>query len=121
MDSSMIPNAATRQSRLLSASDDRPAQLPQNTLNKKKARKMAGQGQKPQSGGGGQENKQVGARIQASKKVRGMEKDSPAVRLSKTLSWLLRHGAQSDGLAIRADGYVNVTDLVCFLLAFLCC
>ncbi|KAJ3756189.1 phosphotransferase KptA/Tpt1, partial [Lentinula raphanica] len=34
------------------------------------------------------------------------------VRLSKTLSWLLRHGAQSEGLAMRPDGYVKVVDLL---------
>ncbi|KAJ4470152.1 KptA family-domain-containing protein [Lentinula aciculospora] len=45
-------------------------------------------------------------------KLRGLPKDSPAIRLSKTLSWLLRHGAQSEGLAMRADGYVKVADLL---------
>ncbi|KAF9077995.1 KptA family-domain-containing protein [Rhodocollybia butyracea] len=47
-----------------------------------------------------------------SEKLRGLPKDSPAVRLSKTLSWLLRHGAQGEGLKMRADGYVKVTDLL---------
>lgn len=46
-------------------------------------------------------------------KLRGLEKDSPEVRLSKTFSWLLRHGAQGEGLPMRKDGYVKVTDLVC--------
>ncbi|ETW79252.1 hypothetical protein HETIRDRAFT_242589, partial [Heterobasidion irregulare TC 32-1] len=32
--------------------------------------------------------------------------------LSKTLSWLLRHGAQSEKLPMRADGFVRVQDLV---------
>lgn len=50
-----------------------------------------------------------------SSKLRGLEKDSPEVRLSKTLSWLLRHGAKGEGLPMREDGYVKVTDLVCFL------
>ncbi|KAJ3780524.1 KptA family-domain-containing protein [Lentinula aff. detonsa] len=45
-------------------------------------------------------------------KLRGLPKDSPAVRLSKTLSWLLRHGAQSEGLPMRPDGYVKVADLL---------
>ncbi|KAJ3767703.1 KptA family-domain-containing protein [Lentinula raphanica] len=45
-------------------------------------------------------------------KLRGLPKDSPDVRLSKTLSWLLRHGAQSEGLAMRPDGYVKVVDLL---------
>ena len=47
-----------------------------------------------------------------SSKLRGFDKDPPEVRISKTLSWLLRHGAQGEGLAIRKDGYVKVVDLV---------
>lgn len=47
-----------------------------------------------------------------SSKLRGLPNDSPTVRLSKTLSWLLRHGAQSQGLPMREDGYVRVEDLV---------
>ena len=47
-----------------------------------------------------------------SSKLRGLEKDSPAVRLSKTLSYILRHGAQKEGIPIRPDGYVKVDDLV---------
>ncbi|KAF9442254.1 hypothetical protein P691DRAFT_779493 [Macrolepiota fuliginosa MF-IS2] len=46
-----------------------------------------------------------------SQKLRGFGKDKPEVRVSKTLSWLLRHGAASEGLAMRADGYVKVDDL----------
>ncbi|KAL0572071.1 tRNA 2'-phosphotransferase [Marasmius crinis-equi] len=49
---------------------------------------------------------------QPSSKLRGLPRDSPEVRISKTLSWLLRHGAQSEGLAMRPDGYVKVTDLL---------
>jgi 2'-phosphotransferase len=49
---------------------------------------------------------------QPSEKLRGLPKDSPEVRVSKTLSWILRHGAKSEGLAMRPDGYVKVTDLV---------
>jgi hypothetical protein len=48
----------------------------------------------------------------SSNKLRGLEKDSPEVRISKTLSWLLRHGAQGEGLPMRSDGYVKVVDLV---------
>jgi len=40
------------------------------------------------------------------------ENESPEVKLSKSLSWALRHGAQSAGLAIRSDGYVRVTDIL---------
>jgi 2'-phosphotransferase len=47
------------------------------------------------------------------KPLRGLPKDSPEVRLSKTLSWLLRHGAKSEGLFMRSDGYVRVNDIVC--------
>ncbi|KAF9459323.1 KptA family-domain-containing protein [Collybia nuda] len=69
-------------------------------------------GQKRQGGGGGG-GKQGGAVNQKpGGKLRGLEKDSPEVRLSKTLSWLLRHGAKGEGLAMRADGYVKVTDLL---------
>lgn len=50
---------------------------------------------------------------QQSSKQRGLPRDSPQVRLSKTVSWLLRHGAASEGLSMRPDGYVKVTDLVC--------
>ncbi|KAK7048387.1 carbohydrate esterase family 16 protein [Favolaschia claudopus] len=50
---------------------------------------------------------------QRSEKLRGNPaRDSPEVRLSKTLSWLLRHGAQSEGLPMRPDGYVLVVDLL---------
>ena len=45
-------------------------------------------------------------------KLRGQVRDSPDIRTSKTLSWLLRHGAQSEGLKMRTDGYVKVDDLV---------
>ncbi|KAJ7761495.1 KptA family-domain-containing protein [Mycena maculata] len=49
---------------------------------------------------------------QLSEKLRGLPKDSPEVRVSKTLSWILRHGAKSEGLAMRGDGYVKATDLL---------
>ncbi|KAJ7175877.1 KptA family-domain-containing protein [Mycena filopes] len=49
---------------------------------------------------------------QISDKQRGHPRDSPEVRVSKTLSWILRHGAKSEGLAMRADGCVRVTDLL---------
>ncbi|RPD64155.1 hypothetical protein L226DRAFT_552096 [Lentinus tigrinus ALCF2SS1-7] len=47
-----------------------------------------------------------------SAKLRGLPKDSHDVRISKTLSWILRHGSQSEGLAMRKDGYVRVNDLL---------
>lgn len=50
-----------------------------------------------------------------SSKLRGMDRDSPEVRLSKTLSWILRHGAASEGLPIREDGFIRVDDIVCYV------
>lgn len=43
------------------------------------------------------------------------KEDNPDVRLSKTISWLLRHGAQQEGIKIRADGYVLMHDLLEYL------
>jgi 2'-phosphotransferase len=48
----------------------------------------------------------------SSSKLRGHPRDSPDVQLSKTLSYLLRHGAEKEKLVMRADGYVRVSDLV---------
>ena len=45
-------------------------------------------------------------------KQRGHPRDSPDVRVSKSLSWLLRHGAEKAGLNIRQDGYAKVSDVV---------
>jgi 2'-phosphotransferase len=50
-----------------------------------------------------------------SSKLRGMDKDLPEVRLSKTLSWILRHGATAEGLPIRDDGFIRVDDIVCYV------
>ena len=47
------------------------------------------------------------------KPLRGLPTDSPEVRLSKSISWILRHGAKSESIYMRPDGYVRVTDLVC--------
>ncbi|KAJ7714203.1 KptA family-domain-containing protein [Mycena metata] len=61
------------------------------------------------------EGKQAGpsSTPQISAKQRGNPtRDSPEVRVSKTLSWILRHGAKSEGLAMRPDGCVKVTDLL---------
>ena len=52
-------------------------------------------------------------------KLRGLPHDSSEVRISKTLSWLLRHAAQRQGLKIRNDGYVKVDDLVHACLSLL--
>jgi 2'-phosphotransferase len=45
-------------------------------------------------------------------KLRGLEKDDADVRYSKTLAYLLRHGAEKQGLPMRKDGYVRVIDIV---------
>ncbi|RKP24629.1 KptA family-domain-containing protein [Syncephalis pseudoplumigaleata] len=39
-------------------------------------------------------------------------RDSPRVRLSKRLSYLLRHGAVKEGLPLRADGFVPVSSIL---------
>lgn len=59
---------------------------------------------------GGRANRGGGG---GSSKLRGMDRDSPEVRLSKTLSWILRHGATSENLPIREDGFIRVDDIVC--------
>ncbi|THH10352.1 hypothetical protein EW145_g1381 [Phellinidium pouzarii] len=45
-------------------------------------------------------------------KLRGHPNDKEEFRVSKTLSWILRHGAKQDGLYMRPDGYVRVSDLL---------
>ncbi|EJU03669.1 phosphotransferase KptA/Tpt1 [Dacryopinax primogenitus] len=44
--------------------------------------------------------------------LRGHPQDSEDVRIGKTLSYILRHGAAKEGLKMRSDGYVKVDDLV---------
>ncbi|KAJ3017073.1 UNVERIFIED_CONTAM: tRNA 2'-phosphotransferase 1 [Siphonaria sp. JEL0065] len=44
--------------------------------------------------------------------TRPRPKDSPEVQFSKTLSYILRHGAAKEGIPIRSDGNVLVTDLI---------
>ncbi|CAG8444607.1 3437_t:CDS:2 [Ambispora leptoticha] len=39
-------------------------------------------------------------------------RDDPTVRLSKTLSYILRHGATKEGLQLRSDGYIEVDELL---------
>lgn len=38
--------------------------------------------------------------------------DSDDVKISKNLSYLLRHGAVKEGLNIRSDGYVKLDELL---------
>ncbi|KAH9924824.1 KptA family-domain-containing protein [Amylocystis lapponica] len=58
------------------------------------------QGRNQQHGGG-----------RGSAKSKGRPRDTPEQRRSKTLSWILRHGSQKEGLDMRSDGYVRVDDL----------
>ncbi|KAG0148610.1 hypothetical protein CROQUDRAFT_41101 [Cronartium quercuum f. sp. fusiforme G11] len=44
--------------------------------------------------------------------MRGRMNDSPDTQLSKTLSYLLRHGAVKEGLKIRSDGFIKMDDLM---------
>lgn len=41
---------------------------------------------------------------------------SREVMLSKKLSWLLRHGAEKEGLKLGHGGYVNLQEVVCDVL-----
>lgn len=43
---------------------------------------------------------------------RGGQHNDPNVELSKSLSYILRHSAQREGLTIRTDGYVRLDELV---------
>ncbi|KAI0766651.1 KptA family-domain-containing protein [Trametes elegans] len=45
-------------------------------------------------------------------KLRGRPNESPEVRMSKTLSYILRHGSQAEHLKMRPDGYVRVDELL---------
>ncbi|KAJ9115123.1 hypothetical protein QFC22_005453 [Naganishia vaughanmartiniae] len=45
-------------------------------------------------------------------KLRGLPQDDTDVRFSKTLAYLLRHGAEKHGLPMRKDGFVRVSDLL---------
>lgn len=38
--------------------------------------------------------------------------DSPDVKLSKSLSYILRHGAAKENLPIRKDGYLSLESLL---------
>jgi RNA:NAD 2'-phosphotransferase (TPT1/KptA family) len=50
----------------------------------------------------------------AAAKRRGRGPMTPDVRISKALSYTLRHGAEKEGLKLRSDGYANVKELVGF-------
>ncbi|GAA5870646.1 hypothetical protein JCM3774_001713 [Rhodotorula dairenensis] len=46
------------------------------------------------------------------KSARGRPTDDPDTRWSKTLSYILRHGAAKEGLKLRPDGFVRVEELM---------
>lgn len=78
------------------------------TEEKSKSRQKKG-GQRVEGG----RKKEVGEGAgQGSPKLRGQARDSEEMRMSKTLTWVLRHGAQSEKLFMRPDGYVRVQDIV---------
>ncbi|EJF64054.1 hypothetical protein DICSQDRAFT_125141 [Dichomitus squalens LYAD-421 SS1] len=79
----------------------------QQRRQEKKDRKRPGERQNTKGRGGG-----GGARRGGSAKLRGLPKDAHDVRISKTLTWILRHGSQSEGLAMRPDGYVRLDELL---------
>lgn len=81
--------------------------------NTKQGKEKKDQGKaKQQQNATGQKKTQQKANPSKSAKLRGFDKDPPEVRISKTLSWILRHGAQSEGLTMRRDGYIKLVDLV---------
>ena len=45
-------------------------------------------------------------------KLRGYKNETPEVRISKTLSWILRHGSESLKLPMHPDGFVRVDVIV---------
>lgn len=53
-------------------------------------------------------------------KLRGSSRDDPKTRISKTLSYVLRHGAEKEGITMRPDGFVLVNDLVGETLPYTC-
>jgi hypothetical protein len=64
------------------------------------------------------EAKADGPKSSKPRKSRGRTADSPDVTLSKTLSYILRHGALKENLKIRPDGCVRLDDLVRLSLFF---
>ena len=58
---------------------------------------------------------------QPSAKLRGSPRDDPRTRLSKSLSYVLRHGAEKESIPMRPDGFVLVNDLVGESLVYQAC
>lgn len=59
----------------------------------------------------------AGTTSKTARNARGRPTDDPDTRHSKTLSYILRHGAAKEGLTLRPDGFVRVSDLVSRALA----
>ena len=36
------------------------------------------------------------------------------IKISKAMSYVLRHGAEKEGIAMRPDGFIKVDDLLAF-------
>ncbi|TCD71780.1 hypothetical protein EIP91_003123 [Steccherinum ochraceum] len=75
----------------------------------KRAGKRTGKQPKPQQK---QSNGKEKQQQQNAPKMRGLPTDSEETRMSKTLTWILRHGSESEGLTMRPDGYVRVQDIL---------
>ena len=75
--------------------------------------KSKGKAKAKDKGKGGKNQKPIPSQ---STKLRGRDQDSPEVRMSKTITWLLRHQAGNEGLVMRSDGYIRVADIVSRLI-----
>ena len=42
----------------------------------------------------------------------GRPDDNPDVKTSKALAYILRHGAEKEGLEMRSDGFIKLADVV---------
>jgi 2'-phosphotransferase len=43
------------------------------------------------------------------------DRNDADVKLSKALSWLLRHGAEKEGVKVNADGYAKMEDVLNYM------
>ena len=76
-------------------------------------KRRPGKGKERETFGGSSSNQAIRNKSHKPEfKLQIWPRDTLEVRISKTLSWLLRHSAPSEGLKIRKDGYVKVDDLV---------
>lgn len=58
------------------------------------------------------ESRERGGGTRGRGRGRGRRDDDPNTKISKALSYTLRHGAEKEGLKLRGDGYANVAELV---------